>query len=152
MKNVRSHWRSRIDFCLKMPPQRSHIANIPTEEKSRFSWIGIWRWRKTLLQNLQHCSDHHRKLTISNHLTKSQKHLKEKLHCRENHKKNAVYTFSLFQHNHNSTTWALDVVHWWVLTCVAENILLSKMDHPFVCEFLNTWVKNGGASPGGYQL
>ncbi|MGH0145228.1 UNVERIFIED_CONTAM: hypothetical protein FKN15_004331 [Acipenser sinensis] len=56
----------------------------------------------------------------------------------------------------NTTTTAqrerLDVVRDWVLTCAAANIPLSKTDHPFVCQFLNTRVKNGGAIPGGYQL
>uniref|UniRef100_A0A8C3SJR7 Uncharacterized protein n=1 Tax=Chelydra serpentina TaxID=8475 RepID=A0A8C3SJR7_CHESE len=103
-----------------MSQQRSHIANISAKERIKdFPGHVFEDGRKLICKTCNIVLNHHRKLTISNHLTKSQKHLKEKLHCRENHKKMQRTLSACF----NTTT-----------------------------IFLNTRVKNVGASPGGYQL
>uniref|UniRef100_A0A8C4VJN9 Uncharacterized protein n=1 Tax=Gopherus evgoodei TaxID=1825980 RepID=A0A8C4VJN9_9SAUR len=93
--------------------------------------------------------NHHRKLIISSHLTKSQKYLKRKAALQGESQKNRILLASF-----NTTTIA-QYEHWMLSmteSCAAENISLSKMDHPFICKLLNTQVKNGGASPRGYQL
>lgn len=57
-----------------------------------------------------------------------------------------IYIFTLFTFLH------FQVTNEWVRVCTALNIPLSKTDHPMMRRFLNKYVKNGGAIPGGYQL
>ncbi|CAM4411406.1 unnamed protein product [Lepidochelys kempii] len=89
-------------FCQKMPRQRSHIANTPAKERVKDFPEQVFEDGGKLLQNVQCCSGPSEEIDNCKPPHQSTEVFKEKSCIAGRVTKNAVYTFNVFQHNHNS--------------------------------------------------